>query len=48
MAIEAGAGPDKANPQQARECTRWDKLMFEVALTANKSLETINFTEFQD
>ena len=47
MAIETGAGRDKAHPQQARECTRWNKLMFEVAFKANKSLGTMNFAEVQ-
>ena len=48
MALEAGAGRDEANSEKAHECTRWrNTLMFKVALTAKKSLETINFAEVQ-
>ena len=46
--VEAGAGRDEANPQQARECKIWrNKLMFKVALTANKSLATMKYAEFR-
>ena len=42
MVVDAGAG------QQARKCTRWrNKVMFKVALTAKKSLGTMNYAEVQ-
>ena len=47
MVIEAGVGRDKANPQQARECTKINKLISELTLTANKSLETMHIADVQ-
>ena len=48
LTVEAGAGRNEANPQQACDCTRSrNKLMFKGMLTANKSLGTMNNGEVQ-